>query len=68
MQSSSLSSSSSSSSSVNEGSVDGADGAAAAVDDDISVGGELVVLVPIGGGVESARTFAASILLTTEWR
>ena len=37
---------------VDEGSVDAADGAA--VDNEISVGGELVVLVPIGGGVVDA--------------
>ena len=38
--------------SVDEGSVDAADGAT--VDEEISVGGELVVLVPIGGGVVDA--------------
>ncbi len=37
---------------VDEGSVDAADGAT--VDAEISVGGELLVLVPIGGGVVDA--------------
>ena len=38
--------------SVDEGSVDAADGAT--VDEEISVGGELLVLVPVGGGVVDA--------------